>query len=390
MIYSERIGSLSPYLFAAIDDARARAIERGVDVIDLGVGDPDRPTPSHIVEALCRAARDPSTHTYPSYLGLLEFREAVSLWYLERMGVELDPETEVLTLIGSKEGVAHAPLAFLDPGDLALVPDPAYPVYRIATLFAGGVPYSIPLEPENRFLPDLGAIPEDILKRAKILFINYPNNPTSATADLGFYEEVVELALENEIIVFSDNAYSELTFDGYRAPSFLNAPGAMDVGIEFNSLSKTYNMTGWRIGFAVGNRDILKGIGEVKTNIDSGTFEAVQRAGIRAMKGEQDCVDEMKKIYRERRDLLIKGLKRIGIRVTPPKATFYIWAPVPEDYTSIEFSKLLLEKAGIIATPGIGFGEHGEGYLRFSLTTPTNRIEEAVKRMERLKDNLST
>ncbi len=390
LMYSERIGSLSPYLFAAIDDARVRAIERGVDVIDLGVGDPDRPTPSHVVEALCRAARDPSTHTYPSYLGLLEFREAASLWYLERMGVELDPETEVLTLIGSKEGVAHAPLAFLDPGDLALVPDPAYPVYRIATVFAGGVPYSIPLEPENGFLPDLGAIPEDVLRRAKILFINYPNNPTSATADLGFYREVVEFALENEIIVFSDNAYSELTFDGYRAPSFLNAPGAMDVGIEFNSLSKTYNMTGWRIGFAVGNRDILKGIGEVKTNIDSGAFEAVQRAGIRAMKGEQDCVDEMKKIYRERRDLLVKGLKRIGIKVTPPKATFYIWAPVPEDYTSIEFSKLLLEKAGIIATPGIGFGEHGEGYLRFSLTTPTNRIEEAVKRMERLKDNLST
>jgi len=385
IMYSERVSSLPPYLFAAIDEAKVAAIGRGVDVIDLGVGDPDQPTPSHIIESLCTAARDPSTHTYPSYVGLFEFREAASRWYRAHLNVELDPKTEVLTLIGSKEGVAHAPLAFLNPGDIALVPDPAYPVYRIATTFAGGVPYSLPLKSENGFLPDLTAIPEDVVRRARILFINYPNNPTSATADQSFYEGVVDFARENGIIVLSDNAYSEMTFDGYHAQSFLNAPGAMDVGIEFNSLSKTYNMTGWRIGFAVGNKEILNGIGEIKTNIDSGAFEAVQRAGITAMSGPQDCIDEMKKIYMERRDTLVSGLARIGIRITPPKATFYVWAPVPEGYTSIEFSKILLEKAGIVATPGIGFGEHGEGYLRFALTKTVERIQEAVERMEKLE-----
>jgi len=384
-MYSERISSLPPYLFAAIDEAKVAAMWKGVDVIDLGVGDPDQPTPQHIIESLCTAVRDPSTHTYPSYIGLLEFREAASRWYKEHLSVKLDPEGEVLTLIGSKEGVAHAPLAFLNPGDIALVPDPAYPVYKIATLFAGGVPYFMPLRSENGFLPDLAAIPEDVVRRARILFINYPNNPTSATVDQSFYETVVDFARENKIIVLSDNAYSEMTFDGYHAPSFLNAPGAMDVGIEFNSLSKTYNMTGWRIGFAVGNKEILKGIGEIKTNIDSGAFEAVQRAGITAMSGPQDCIGEIRKIYIKRRDALVKGLERIGIMVTPPKATFYIWAPVPEGYTSLEFSKVLLEKAGIIATPGLGFGEHGEGYLRFALTKSVERIQEAVERMEKLK-----
>lgn len=383
-MYSDRINSLPPYLFAAIDEAKAKAINRGVVVIDLGVGDPDQPTPPHIVEALCTAARDPSTHTYPSYIGLLEFREAAAEWYKQHLGVELEPQSEVLTLIGSKEGIAHAPLAFLNPGDIALVPDPAYPVYSIGTMFAGGTPHTMPLKAEREFLPDLDTIPETIARKAKLMFLNYPNNPTSATAERDFFEEVVEFARENNIIVLSDNAYSELTFDGYRAPSFLSVEGAMDVGVEFHSLSKTYNMTGWRIGFAVGNREILKGIGKIKTNIDSGAFEAIQRAGITAMRGPQDCIEHMKKIYVERRDALVEGLKSLGITVAPPKATFYIWAPVPENYTSIEFSTLLLEKAGIVATPGIGFGEHGEAYLRFALTQPVERIQEAVKRMKEL------
>jgi LL-diaminopimelate aminotransferase len=315
---------------------------------------------------------------------LLEFREAAAEWYKQHLKVELEPHSEVLTLLGSKEGIAHAPLAFLNPGDIALVPDPAYPVYSIGTMFAGGTPYTMPLKAENDFLPDLTAIPETVAKKAKLMFLNYPNNPTSATADKGFYEEVVEFAKKNNIIVVSDNAYSEMTFDGYRAPSFLSVEGAIDVGVEFHSLSKTYNMTGWRIGFAVGNKEVLSGIGKIKTNIDSGAFEAVQRAGITAMKGPQDCIEHMKKIYIERRDALIKGLKSLNIKVTPPKATFYIWTPVPEAHTSIEFSTLLLEKAGIVATPGVGFGDHGEGYLRFALTQPVERIQEAVERMKEL------
>jgi LL-diaminopimelate aminotransferase len=384
-MYSDRVNSLPPYLFAAIDEAKEKAISRGVDVIDLGVGDPDMPAPEHVVEALCMAARDPSTHRYPSYTGLLEFREAVAEWYAEHLGVELDASKEVLTLIGSKEGIAHAPLAFLNPGDVALVPDPAYPVYGIGAMFAGGVSYKMPLLKDNGFLPDLEAIPEDVASRAKIMFLNYPNNPTSAVADVDFYEEVVEFARKHDIIVFSDNAYSELCFDGYRAPSFLNAEGAMEVGVEFHSLSKTYNMTGWRIGFVVGNERVVAGIGKIKTNVDSGAFEAVQRAGIAAMRGSQEFVEEMRRIYVERRDVLIKGLEGLGIKVAPPKATFYIWAPVPDGFTSIEFSTLLLEKAGIVATPGVGFGEYGEGYLRFALTQPVERISEAVERMRELE-----
>jgi len=384
-MYSDRINSLPPYLFAAIDRGKIAAVKRGVDVIDIGVGDPDQPTPSHIVESLCEAARDTSTHTYPSYTGLVTFREAASAWYSEHFGVEVEPQTEVLALIGSKEGIAHAPLAFLNAGDIALVPDPAYPVYKVGTTFAGGTPYMMPLSKENGFLPDLQAIPKNIAKKARIMFLNYPNNPTSATADKSFYKEVVEFAAENHIIVLSDNAYSEITFDGYRAPSFLNVDGAIEVGIEFHSLSKTYNMTGWRIGFAVGNRDVLDGIGRIKTNIDSGAFEAVQRAGITAMSGPQDCIGHMRKIYMNRRDALVKGLHNIGIAVAPPKATFYIWAAVPEGYSSIEFSTLLLNEAGIVATPGVGFGECGEGYIRFALTQPVERIEEASKRMKQLK-----
>jgi len=381
-MYADRINSLPPYLFATIDRAKQEAIRKGIDVINLSIGDPDLPTPRHIVEAMRNSVEKPERHRYPSYEGMLSFREAAANWYRKTMNVELDPEDEVLTLIGSKEGIAHIPLAFLNPGDISLVPDPAYPVYSIGSILADGRPFKMPLLDENDFLPELEAIPSDIAKKAKLLFINYPNNPTSATASLKFFEEVVDFANENEILVIHDNAYSEMTFNGYKAPSFLNVSGAKEVGIETHSLSKTYNMTGWRIGFAVGNRDIIAGLGKVKTNVDSGAFEAVQEAGIAALNGPQDCVSEMNNVYKERRDALIAGLKELGLEVRLPRATFYVWVHV--NGKSLDFTKALLEKAGIVTTPGVGFGEYGEGYVRFALTQPAARIKEAVDRMRRL------
>jgi len=381
-MYADRINSLPPYLFATIDRAKQEAIRKGIDVINLSIGDPDLPTPRHIVEAMRNSVEKPERHRYPSYEGMLSFREAAANWYRRTMNVELDPEDEVLTLIGSKEGIAHIPLAFLNPGDISLVPDPAYPVYSIGSILADGRPFKMPLLDENDFLPELESIPSDIAKKAKLLFINYPNNPTSATASLKFFEEVVDFANENEILVIHDNAYSEMTFNGYKAPSFLNVSGAKEVGIETHSLSKTYNMTGWRIGFAVGNRDIIAGLGKVKTNVDSGAFEAVQEAGIAALNGPQDCVSEMNNVYKERRDALIAGLKELGLEVRLPRATFYVWVHV--NGKSLDFTKALLEKAGIVTTPGVGFGEYGEGYVRFALTQPAARIKEAVDRMRRL------
>jgi len=382
IMYADRINSLPPYLFAAIDKAKARIIEKGVDVINLGIGDPDMPTPPHIVEAMKKSLDNPDRHKYPSYEGMLSFRKAAADWYRRTMNVDLDPQDEVLTLIGSKEGIAHIPLAFLNPGDVSLVPDPGYPVYNIGSILASARPFKMPLLAPNEFLPDLDAIPKDIARKAKLMFLNYPNNPTSATATIKFFEEVVDYASENEIIVVHDNAYSEMTYDGYKAPSFLNARGAKDVGIEMHSLSKTYNMTGWRIGFAAGNRDILTGLGKVKTNVDSGAFESIQEAGIEALSGPQDCVRDMNKIYKERRDALLTGLRELGLEVKPPKATFYVWAHV--NGPASDFSKMLLEKAGIVATPGIGFGEYGEGYVRFALTQSVDRINEAVERMLKL------
>lgn len=384
-MYADRINSLPPYLFATIDKARQDAIKKGVDVINLSIGDPDMPTPPHIVEAMIRSVGDPARHRYPSYEGMLSFRDAAAKWYKKTMKIDLDPESEVLTLIGSKEGIAHIPLAFLNPGDVSLVPDPGYPVYNIGSILADGKPFKMPLLAENDFLPDLDAIPKDVAKKAKIMFLNYPNNPTSATATTGFFEEVVDFANENEILVIHDNAYSEMTYDGYKAPSFLAIKGAKDIGIEMHSLSKTYNMTGWRLGFAVGNRDMLAGLGKVKTNVDSGAFEAVQEAGIAALSGPQDCVRDMNLIYKERRDALITGLNELGLDVKPPKATFYVWVKVKG--RSLDFTKMLLEKSGIVATPGVGFGEYGEGYIRFALTQSVERINEAVERMRKLRIN---
>ena len=380
---ARRLKALPPYLFAALDKKKEEAARRGIDIIDLSVGDPDIPTPPHIVEACCEALKDPRNHRYPSYEGMLAFREAVASWYERRKGVSLDAEREVLTLIGSKEGIAHAALAFLDEGDVALVPDPAYPVYRNATLLAGAKPFTVPLREENDFKPDLWSIPEDVAAKAKVLFLNYPNNPTTATASEDFFREVVDFAKEHEIIVFHDNPYSELTYDGYFAPSFLAVDGAIEVGIEFNSLSKTYNMTGWRIGFAVGNAEVLEGLKKMKTNIDSGTFQAIQVAAIAALTGPQDCIRTATEIYRRRRDILVECLNTVGIYAKKPKATFYVWARVPKGFSSVDFAMLLLEKAGILATPGVGFGEYGEGFLRFSLCESENRIKIACERLEK-------
>ncbi|MDI9632568.1 MAG: LL-diaminopimelate aminotransferase [Methanolinea sp.] len=380
-MYAERMGKLPPYLFARIDELKSRKVREGCDVIDLGVGDPDLATPPHVVEELCRAARDPANHHYPSYAGMREFREAVARWYRNRFGVTLDPETEVLALMGSKDGIAHVPEAFVDPGSYVLVPSPGYPVYRTSTLFAEGRVHEMPLRAENGFLPVLEDIPERVADNARLMFLNYPNNPTAAVALPGFFEDVVEFAREHDIVVVHDNAYSEISYDGYRAPSFLETEGAMDVAIEMHSLSKTYNMTGWRIGMAVGNRAILAGLARVKTNVDSGVFDAVQRAAIAALSGPADCVEEACRIYKERRDTLVSGLRALGFPVEPPKATFYVWVPVDD---CMAFATRLLDEAGIVVTPGVGFGSGGEGYVRFALTRSTERIREALERMEGL------
>ncbi len=382
---AERLQQLPPYLFKEIDRKKAEVMARGVDIIDLGVGDPDLPTPPHIIRALKKAADDPANHRYPSYSGINDFKEAVTQWYRERFGVELDPTTEVVSLIGSKEGLAHLPLAFIDPGEVALVPTPAYPVYNIATIFAGGQSHFMPLLKENSFLPDLDAIPDEVADRARLIFLNYPNNPTSAVAGLEFFKRVVEFAEKHRVLVCHDAAYTEMAFDGYRSPSFLEVDGAKEVGMEFHSLSKTYNMTGWRIGFAVGNQKGIEGLGAIKSNIDSGVFQAVQMAGIEAIRGGQSCVRDMIQVYTRRRDLMVEGLRDAGLEVELPKATFYLWIEVPGGYTSAQFASRLLEEAGLVVTPGNGFGEPGEGYFRIALTQKRERLAEAAERLKAMR-----
>ncbi|MCX8163892.1 MAG: LL-diaminopimelate aminotransferase [Aquificaceae bacterium] len=383
--YAQRIRSLPPYLFAQIDQKKREKLAQGVDLIDLGVGDPDLPTPTPIVEAMKRAVEKPEHHRYPSYEGMLSFRQAVADWYKRRFGVELDPALEVVTLIGSKEGIAHFPLAFIDPGDVVLCPDPAYPVYKIGTLFAGGEPYILPLKEENAFLPDFRKVPQDVLKRAKIIWINYPNNPTSATADEAFYRELIDWAREHSIIVASDLAYSEVYFGDKKPMSILQIEGAKEVAIEFHSLSKTFNMTGWRLGMAVGNKNLIAGLGKVKTNVDSGQFQAIQEAGITALKLPEEELHKIRDVYGERRRVMVEALDRVGLEVFKSDATFYLWVKVPKGYSSASFVSMLLDECGIVCTPGNGFGEHGEGYFRISLTVPTSRLLEAVDRIGSLK-----
>jgi LL-diaminopimelate aminotransferase len=383
-VVSKRILDLPPYLFAELDRAKAALRAAGKDVIDLGVGDPDMPTPDPIIQVLKREAEEGSNHMYPSYEGILDFRVAVADWYGKRFGVELDPVCEVVSLIGSKEGIAHLPLAFIDPGDVGLYTDPGYPVYRVSISFAGGVPFPLPLRKENGFLPDLEAVSEETARRAKILFFNYPNNPTSATADRTFFEKVVAFCRRHEILACHDAAYTEIAFDGYRPPSFLEVDGAREIGIEFHSLSKTFNMTGWRLGFCVGNEEAVGALGKVKTNIDSGVFKAVQYAGIEALSRGEKIPRELSEIYQRRRDLVVRGLRSCGLEPFEPRATFYVWSPVPGGVPSKEFCKRLLMESGVVVTPGVGFGEHGEGYFRISLTQPEDRLKEALLRMERV------
>lgn len=383
MEQAQRIQKLPPYLFARIERKIEEAREKGVDIISLGIGDPDLPTPSHIIDKLAEEARHPENHRYPTSVGMLSFRQAVADWYNRRYGVELDPRSEVVTLIGSKEGIAHISFCYVNPGDINLVPDPGYPVYGIGTLLAGGEPYLMPLKEEQGFLPDLSAIPSDVARRAKLMFINYPNNPTGAVVQNNFFAEVVEFAKSYDIIVCHDAAYSEITYDGYRAPSFLATPGAKEVGIEFNSLSKPYNMTGWRLGWACGRAEVIEALGRIKSNIDSGVFQAVQYAGIAALTGPQDGLQEVCRVYQERRDLVVEGFNSLGWRLSKPLGTFYVWAPVPRGYTSESFAEAVLEKAGVIVTPGNGYGTYGEGYFRIALTIDKERIKEALERLRR-------
>ncbi len=382
MKVADRVAALPAYLFARIEQKIEELQNSGVDVISLGIGDPDRPTPPHIVQALKEQADNSENHRYPTSVGLLAFRQAVADWYRGRFGVDLDPRSEVVTLIGSKEGIGHIAFCYLNPGDIALIPDPGYPVYGIGSALAGAENYVLPLTPERHFLPDFGAIPADIARRAKLLWLNYPNNPTGATADLEFFQSAVSFARSYDLIICHDAPYTEVTFDGYVAPSFLQAEGAKEVGIEFHSLSKTYNMTGWRLGWAAGNPEIARTLGSFKSNLDSGAFQAVQYAGIAALEGPQDCIREMRQVYQQRRDIVIEGLRGLGWQVDPPRATIYVWVPVPPGYTSLEFAELVLEKAGVVITQGIGYGAYGEGFFRISLTIPTERLIEAFRRLK--------
>lgn len=381
---SKRLKSLPPYLFLEIDKSKREARAQGRDIIDLGIGDPDQPTPKHIIEALYQAAQDPSTHRYALDQGMPALRRAIEGWYARRFGVNLEPNTQILPLIGSKEGIAHFPLAFLNEGDYSLIPDPCYPPYKSGTILAGGKPYLMPLIESNAFLPDLKKIPLNIRKKAKLIYINYPNNPTSAVAEKAFYRQVVEFAVKNKIMVISDLAYSEMSYDGYRPSSFLEIEGANEVGIEFHSLSKTYNMTGWRIGWACGNVKLIAALAKIKSNIDSGIFSAIQLAGIAALEGPQEHIKNMRALYQERRDVLISGLNSLGWDVITPKATFYVWIKIPQKINSIKFAATLLEKANIVVTPGVGFGKYGEGYIRMALTVAKERISEAVARLKKI------
>lgn len=381
MRIAKRIEALPPYLFAALDRKLEEARARGVDVISFGVGDPDLPTPSHIVEAAAEAVRDPSTHRYPSYSGMAEFREAIASHYRRRFGVELDPDTQVLPLIGSKEGIAHLATAFVDPGDSVLVSDPGYPVYASSSILAGGKVVNVPLVSEAGFRPDLGAVAPDAAAAATILWLNYPSNPTAAVADEEFFAEAVRFCAGHDLLLAHDSAYVEITYDGYRAPSALQAPGALDHAVEFGSLSKTYNMTGWRVGWVCGASKAIEALGRVKTNIDSGIFNALQRAGSAALEGPQDSVAEMVEIYRKRRDRVVDSLNTAGWKLEAPRGSIYVWVPVPEGDTSGGFSEFLLERAGVAVAPGSGYGPTGEGYVRFSLTLADDRLEEGLSRI---------
>jgi len=381
---AKRLQNLPPYLFLEIDKAKRKARQEGRDIIDLGVGDPDQPTPQFIIDALYRAVRDPANHRYALDQGMPGFRQAIASWYRKRFNVELSPEREILPLIGSKEGIAHFPLAFINPGDYSLVPDPCYPPYKGGTIFAAGKLYLLPLLEKNDFLIDFKNIPRTVLKKARLFYMNYPNNPTGATCGIDFYKEVAEFARKNKLIVISDLAYSEISYDGYKPHSFFEVEGAKEVGIEFHSLSKTCNMTGWRVGWASGNENLIAALAKAKSNIDSGIFSAIQIAAIAALGSCEEHIQNMCQLYQKRRDVLIEGLNSLGWQLNKPKATFYVWAKIPKGKKSIDFTRQLLEKANLVVTPGVGFGKYGEGYIRFALTVDESRIREAVERLKKI------
>tara|TARA_B100001996_G_C18630603_1_gene581611 strand:+ start:39 stop:1202 length:1164 start_codon:yes stop_codon:yes gene_type:complete len=382
MRLSNRIESLPPYLFAQISKIIAKKKEEGVDVISLGIGDPDLPTPQRIINKLVDAANIPANHRYPESEGLPEFRQAVASYYKNRHNVELNFEDEVTSLIGSKEAIINFSLCVINPGDYALVTDPGYPVYEIGTMLAGGESYKLPLTAEQDWLPDLDSIPDDILAKSKILWVNYPNNPTGAIANDDFYEKVIAWGIKHDIIIAHDLAYSEVTFDGYTAPSILEYPNAKDICIELNSLSKSYNMTGWRIAMAVGNKDLVQALRTIKSNIDSGAPQAIQEMAIEALTGPRDDIVEHNKIYQLRRDKVVASLEQLGLTVNNPKASLYVWAKIPSnEESSATFVSKIIDETGVVLTPGNGYGEYGEGYIRVSLTTPDDQLDEALQRL---------
>ena len=382
MKFSSRLGKLAPYPFVEISRIIAAKRAEGADVVTFGIGDPDMPTPQPIIDRLLTASQHAPNHRYPETDGLPDLRRAIAHWYQQRFGVSLDPDKEVLPLIGAKEGIGHAAFCFLDPGDLALVPDPAYPVYGVGTMFAGAESYVMPLFERNGWLPELDAIPSDVARNAKIMWLNYPNNPTSAVATEEDFASAIAFCRDNDIALLHDAAYSEVGYDGYRASSFLQVDWAREIGLEFHSLSKTYNMTGWRIGMAVGNADMVQALFQIKANLDSGIPQAVQEMAIEALTGPQDCVDENVAVYQRRRDRVVKAVRSLGLPVAVPQASLYVWAGVPPGYTSAELAARLLEEIDIVVTPGSSYGQYGEGYIRLSLTTPDDQVEKGCRRLE--------
>ncbi|MBD2441219.1 pyridoxal phosphate-dependent aminotransferase [Nostoc sp. FACHB-110] len=383
MHFAKRLEKIPPYLFAEINRKREKLVAEGVDIINMAIGDPDKPTPTHILQVMHAAIDNSATHNYPPYEGTQEFRQAAAKWMERRFGVtDLNPDTELVASIGSKEAIHNTFLAFVEAGDYTLIPDPGYPVYRTSTIFADGEPFTMPLKAENQFLPDLNAIPEEIAQKAKLLWINYPNNPTGGVATLEFFAELVDFCKQYNILLCHDNAYSEMAYDGYKPTSVLQVPGAKDIAIEFHSLSKSYNMTGWRVGFVVGNALGIQGLRQVKTNVDSGVFKAIQTAAIAAYNTSEAELQTLMSVYQNRRDTIVKGLQSLGWPIQPPKATLYVWVPVPAGYTSAEFVNLLLDKCGIMVAPGSGYGASGEGFFRIALTIPEERMQEAIERMK--------
>jgi LL-diaminopimelate aminotransferase len=383
MEVSKRLKAIPPYVFAELDKKRQAIVEKGVDVINLGIGDPDQPTPEHIVQAMHKALDNPVNHHYPPFGGMKEYKTTIASWFEKRFGVKLDPANEITSLIGSKEGLHNTIMAFVDSGDVALIPDPAYPVYRTSTLLAGGTPYAMPLTQENNFIPDLDAIPQEVAAKAKLMLLNYPGNPTAAVCDLAFFEKAVAFAKKHDILLCHDLAYSEMTFDGYKAPSVLEVPGAKDIAVEFHSLSKTFNMTGWRVGFLAGNEFAVKSVAKIKSNVDTDVFKAIQMAAIAGFTGPTDDINRCNKLYEERRDLAVTRLTELGWDVQKPKATFYMWLRTPIGMSAADFSTLMLETAGIVVPPGTAYGEQGEGYFRMSLCVDKERLEEAFARMKK-------